>query len=163
MPMRNRVAPTGEIVAVPLRGAWCGNRGILHRGTDVVRTHASDLWITCRLSFKDWRLPQWAPGHFTLLFFHDEAVSPAARHRPCPAGHPTVLGRDAAGGLPATDRRLRVTDLTRRCDHCTDRRAVVPGPGHDRPCARPSPTGRRLEPDRADPGGARLPDRPRGR
>jgi hypothetical protein len=80
---RNRVTPTGEIVAVPLRGAWCGNRGILHRGHDVVRGHASDLWITCRLSFRDWRLPQWEPGHFTLLFFHDEAVSLAAGHRPC--------------------------------------------------------------------------------
>ena len=32
-PMRNRVTPTGEIVAVELRGAWLGNRGILHRGT----------------------------------------------------------------------------------------------------------------------------------
>lgn len=35
------------------------------------------------LSFKDWWLPQWEPGHFTLLFFHDEAVSLAAGHRPC--------------------------------------------------------------------------------
>lgn len=73
----------GDLLAVPLRGAWCGNRGILHRGTDVVRFHASALWITCALSFKDWRLPQWEPGHFTLLFFHDEAVSLAAGHRPC--------------------------------------------------------------------------------
>lgn len=81
--MRNRVTPMGDLVAVSLRGAWCGNRGILHRGTDVVRFHASDLWITCALSFKDWRLPQWEPGHFTLLFFHDEAVSLAAGHRPC--------------------------------------------------------------------------------
>jgi len=82
-PHRNRGTPLGEIVAAPLRGAWCGNRGILHRGTDVVRFHASALWITCALSFKDWRLPQWEPGHFTLLFFHDEAVSFAAGHRPC--------------------------------------------------------------------------------
>lgn len=81
--MRNRVTPLGDLVAVPLRGAWCGNRGILHRGTEVVRFHASNLWITCALSFKDWRLPQWEPGHFTLLFFHDEAVSLAAGHRPC--------------------------------------------------------------------------------
>jgi hypothetical protein len=77
------VTPYGDIVAIPLRGAWCGNRGILHRGHDVVRFHASDLWITCALSFKDWRLPQWEPHHFTLLFFHDEAVSLAAGHRPC--------------------------------------------------------------------------------
>ena len=29
-PERNRVTPTGDIVAIPLRGAWTGNRGILH-------------------------------------------------------------------------------------------------------------------------------------
>lgn len=82
-PMRNRVTPMGDLVSIELRGAWCGNRGILHEGTDVVRFHRSSLWITCALRFKDWRLPQWAVGHFTLLFFHDEAVSLAAGHRPC--------------------------------------------------------------------------------
>lgn len=82
-PRRNRVTPLGDIVAMPLRGAWCGNRGILHEGYQVRRFHASALWITCALSFKDWRLPQWEPHHFTLLFFHDEAVSLAAGHRPC--------------------------------------------------------------------------------
>jgi hypothetical protein len=70
-------------VAIPLRGAWTGNRGILHRGTEVVRFHRSSLWIICVLRFKDWRLPQWQPGHFTVLFFHDEAVALAAGHRPC--------------------------------------------------------------------------------
>jgi hypothetical protein len=82
-PKRNRVTPLGDLVATELRGAWTGNRGILHRGTEVVRFHASDLWITCVLEFKDWRLPQWAAHHFTVLFFHDEAVSLAAGHRPC--------------------------------------------------------------------------------
>lgn len=81
--MRNRVTPQGDIVAIPLRGAWLGNRGILHRGVDIVRFHASDLWIICTLSHKDWRLPQWQPHHFTVLFFHDEAVALAAGHRPC--------------------------------------------------------------------------------
>lgn len=82
-PRRNRVTPTGDLVAVPLRGAWTGNRGILHRGTDVVRFHAGNLWIICALQFRGWRLPQWAPGRFTVLFFHDEAVALAAGHRPC--------------------------------------------------------------------------------
>ena len=83
-PHQNRVTPMGEIVAIPLRGGWLGNRGILHDDTGrVVRNHASNLWITCALSFKDWRLPQWQPHHFTVLFFHDEAVSLAAGHRPC--------------------------------------------------------------------------------
>ncbi len=83
MVMRNRVTPMGEIVDIELRGAWTGNRGILHDGTDVVRFHRSALWITCALQYKGWRLPQWAPGHFTVLFFHDEAVALAAGHRPC--------------------------------------------------------------------------------
>lgn len=82
-PRRNRVTPTGDIVAIELRGAWTGNRGILHEGTDVVRFHRGDLWIICALRYKDWRLPQWAPGRFTVLFFHDEAVALAAGHRPC--------------------------------------------------------------------------------
>lgn len=82
-PARNRVTPLGEIVAVPLRGAWTGNRGILHRSREIVRFHAGDLWITCELSFRGrWR-EQWQPGHYTFLYFHDEAVSLAAGHRPC--------------------------------------------------------------------------------
>ncbi len=82
-PARNRVTPLGEIEAFPLRGAWTGNRGILHRGREVVRFHASDLWIVCALEFRGrWR-EQWQPGHYTFLFFHDEAVAFAAGHRPC--------------------------------------------------------------------------------
>ena len=82
-PARNRVTPLGEIEAIPLRGAWTGNRGILHRGREIVRFHASDLWITCALEFRGrWR-EQWLPHHYTFLFFHDEAVSFAAGHRPC--------------------------------------------------------------------------------
>lgn len=82
-PARNRVTPTGEIVAIPLRGGWTGNRGILHRDRDVVRFHAGDLWITCALRFRGRHRQQWQPHHFTWLFFHDEAVSFAAGHRPC--------------------------------------------------------------------------------
>jgi hypothetical protein len=80
---RNRVTPTGDIEAIPLRGAWTGNRGNLHRGTDIVRFHAGDLWITCALEFRGRRQQQWQPHHYTFLFFHDEAVSLAAGHRPC--------------------------------------------------------------------------------
>src|SRR5215469_15177271 len=79
----NRVTPLGQIEAFPLRGAWTGNRGILHRNREIVRFHASDLWITCALEFKGrWR-EQWQPHQFTFLYFHDEAVSFAAGHRPC--------------------------------------------------------------------------------
>jgi hypothetical protein len=85
-PARNRVTPRGEIVAVAGRGAWMGNRGRLHegRGTrDIVRNHQSKAWITCLLEFKDRHAPQWAPNHYTQLFFIDDAVALAAGHRPC--------------------------------------------------------------------------------
>jgi hypothetical protein len=82
-PARNRVTPRGDIEAIALRGAWTGNRGILHRGREIVRFHASDLWITCALTFRGRRMQQWHPHHYTPLFFHDEAVSFAAGHRPC--------------------------------------------------------------------------------
>lgn len=84
MPERNRVLPTGEIVAVPLRGAWTGNRGgVLHRGHEIVRAYASKAWITCALEFRGRRMAQWEEGHYTPLFFADEAVALAAGHRPC--------------------------------------------------------------------------------
>ena len=82
-PARNRVTPIGDIEAIPLRGAWTGNRGILHSGSEIVRFHASDLWITCALQFRGRWHEQWQPHHFTFLYFHDEAVSFAAGHRPC--------------------------------------------------------------------------------
>jgi len=81
--MRNRVTPLGDIVAIPQRGAWLGNRGILHEGTTVVRFHRSPLWIICALEYKGWRAPKWEPHRWTALFFHDEAVALAAGHRPC--------------------------------------------------------------------------------
>jgi hypothetical protein len=73
----------GDIEAIPLRGAWTGNRGILHSGREIVRFHASDLWITCALEFGGRWHEQWQPHQYTFLYFHDEAVSFAAGHRPC--------------------------------------------------------------------------------
>lgn len=83
MPERNRVTPTGEIVATPLRGAWTGNRGVLHEGREIVRFHAGNLWITCALQFRGRHRELWVPNRWTPLFFHDEAVAFAAGHRPC--------------------------------------------------------------------------------
>jgi hypothetical protein len=82
-PQRNRVVPTGEIVATPLRGAWTGNRGVLHEGEEIVRFHAGNLWITCALEFRGRHREIWIPNRWTPLFFHDEAVAFAAGHRPC--------------------------------------------------------------------------------
>jgi hypothetical protein len=83
MAEQNRVTPFGDIVAIPLRGAWLGNRGRIHSGHRIVRSHASDLWITCVLEFRGRYSQQWTPTHYTHLYFHDEAVSFAAGHRPC--------------------------------------------------------------------------------
>lgn len=85
-PAENRVTPTGEVIAAPGRGAWMGNRGRLHASSGsraVVRHHQSRAWITCLLEFRDRRVAQWDPHHYTPLFFLDEAVAFAAGHRPC--------------------------------------------------------------------------------
>jgi hypothetical protein len=82
-PARNRVTPMGDIEALALRGAWTGNRGIIHSDREIVRFHASDLWITCALAFRGRWHEQWQPHHYTFLYFYDEAVSFAAGHRPC--------------------------------------------------------------------------------
>jgi hypothetical protein len=83
MSQRNRVTPTGEIVATPLRGAWTGNRGVLHEDREIVRFHAGDLWIICALEFRGRHRELWIPNRWAPLFFHDEAVAFAAGHRPC--------------------------------------------------------------------------------
>src|SRR5882724_3546864 len=79
----NRVTPTGEIEAFGLRGAFTGNRGILHSGRSIVRFHGHNCWITCALTFNDRWNEQWRPHRFTWLYFYDEALSFAAGHRPC--------------------------------------------------------------------------------
>lgn len=83
MPECNRVTPFGEIIRSPLRGAWLGNRGSIHRDREIVRPWATRRWITCALEYKGWKAPMWIPGRWTPLFFYDEAVALAAGHRPC--------------------------------------------------------------------------------
>lgn len=85
MPRRNRVTPTGEIVADPARGLFMGNRGILHdesgRLTGLPWRHRA--WICCLTAFRGRRRALMQPGRYTELFFLDEAVALAAGHRPC--------------------------------------------------------------------------------
>ena len=85
MPLQNRVTPTGEIVALDARGAFMGNRGILHDANRTLGTARwrHQAWITCVLSFTVRKRTVMAPGNYTELFFTDEAVSLAAGHRPC--------------------------------------------------------------------------------
>ncbi|MGH7494441.1 MAG: hypothetical protein ACREOO_18875 [bacterium] len=84
MPRRNRVTPLGEIIATPARGTLMGNRGCLHnRQQQIIRPYQIQRWIICQLQFKGWHRPIMKPGHYTELFFLDEATALAAGHRPC--------------------------------------------------------------------------------
>lgn len=84
MPLRNRVDPYGELHAVEARGAWMGNRGILHDGARrIVAPWRLKRWITCTLNFKGRQREVFAPRRYSELFFLDEATSFAAGHRPC--------------------------------------------------------------------------------
>jgi len=87
MPLQNRVTPYGELIATPAKGLFMGNRGILHNeaGELTVKRWAHKSWVTCALSFKDYkRSPrQRNPNEYTELFFLDEATALAAGHRPC--------------------------------------------------------------------------------
>lgn len=85
MPRQNRVTPFGDFEAVSSKGSMMGNRGILHDENGVLGAarwrHPN--WVACTLSFKGRRRTIMLPGHYTELFFCDEAVALAAGHRPC--------------------------------------------------------------------------------
>jgi hypothetical protein len=85
MPLQNRVAPTGEIVADPARGLIMGNRGCLHGPDRQLGTSRwrSPAWICCVLDWRGRRRDPMPPGRWTALFFLDEATALAAGHRPC--------------------------------------------------------------------------------
>ncbi|HLG59161.1 MAG TPA: hypothetical protein VI485_27710 [Vicinamibacterales bacterium] len=86
MPLQNRVTPFGEIVAIPQRGMFTGNRGIIHdpaTKTLLNRRWSSKAWLICRCDYKDVRRDVMATRSWTELFFLDEATALAAGHRPC--------------------------------------------------------------------------------
>jgi hypothetical protein len=84
MPLQNRVDPWGRLHSVEARGAWMGNRGVLHdEARAIVRPWRLKAWILCRLEFKGRKRRVFAPGRYSELFFLDEATAFAAGHRPC--------------------------------------------------------------------------------
>jgi hypothetical protein len=84
MPLQNRVSPWGVLEAAESRGMLMGNRGVLHdEQRTVVRASNARAWIICQLEFKGRRRELMTPGHYTELFFLDEATALAAGHRPC--------------------------------------------------------------------------------
>jgi hypothetical protein len=83
-PLRNRVSPSGELIATIHRGTMYGNRGVLHNeDLALVRRYQVRRWLVCVLEFRGRRRPMMRPGRYTELFFLDEAVALAAGHRPC--------------------------------------------------------------------------------
>jgi hypothetical protein len=84
MPLRNRVTPEGDLIAVAARGTLTGNRGVLHDGAgEIVRRSQARRWIICLLSFRGRQSVVMAANRYTHLFFLDEATALAAGHRPC--------------------------------------------------------------------------------
>ncbi len=85
MSLQNRVAPNGELFAVPFRGTMMGNRGgKFHRDDKTLakRRWASTHWICCDLHWKNQHHEPMGQG-YTSLFFLDEVTALAAGHRPC--------------------------------------------------------------------------------
>jgi len=84
LPLKNRVTPFGEIVALAGRGTLTGNRGVLvDDERRMVRRWQTKRWIACRLSYKGIRRKVMQPHVWTELFFLDEAAALSAGHRPC--------------------------------------------------------------------------------
>lgn len=93
MPLQNRVDPRGAIHAVPARGLFTGNRGVIHdpaTKTLLSRRWTTKAWIVCALDHPRGcrrepmgrNAPSGGAG-WTELFFLDEVTALAAGHRPC--------------------------------------------------------------------------------
>ena len=92
MPLQNRVDPFGALHAVPERGLFMGNRGIIHdpeTKTLLKKRWALHAWIICVCQFRDVRREPMGRNRtggkagWTELFFLDEVTALAAGHRPC--------------------------------------------------------------------------------
>jgi hypothetical protein len=86
MTLQNRVTPFGDIVAIPQRGLFTGNRGIIHdpaTRTLLKRRWTSHAWLICSRQYKGVRRAVMGGRSWTELFFLDEAVALAAGHQPC--------------------------------------------------------------------------------
>ena len=84
MPLQNRVDVFGEIHAVSSRGAYTGNRGVIHNvDKKIVRQYANKRWIYCLLKYKQFKREVMSPKRWTELFFLDDVTALSAGHRPC--------------------------------------------------------------------------------
>ena len=86
MPLQNRVSPFGDIVAIPQKGMFTGNRGIIHdpaTRTLLKKRWTTKAWLICLCEYRGRRRAVMASRSWTELFFLDEAIGLAAGHRPC--------------------------------------------------------------------------------
>ena len=97
MPLQNRLDPFGAIHAVPERGLFMGNRGIIHDSetkTLLKKRWTLQAWIICVCQFRNVRREPMGGNRksndhlggkagWTELFFLDEVTALAAGHRPC--------------------------------------------------------------------------------
>jgi len=136
MPLQNRVRPDGAIVAVPERGLFTGNRGILHdpaTRTLLPRRWTSRRWIVCTCDWQGRRRAVMGGRSWTELFFLDEATALAAGHRPCfycrrPAARAFRLAWAAGnGGDPPGADEMDAVLHAERLDGRGKRRHPLPG------------------------------------
>jgi len=142
MALQNRVTPFGDIAAIPQRGMFTGNRGIIHdpaTRTLLKRRWASKAWLTCVCEFKGRHREVMARRSWTELFFLDEAVALAAGHRPC-----LFCRREAAEAFRKVWALGRAMEMPRtaemdavlhaeRLDHGRKRLHALPGPADELP------------------------------
>jgi hypothetical protein len=84
VPKQNRVTPFADLQAIPECGTMMGNRGVLHDADGRIRrAWQVQRWLVCVLEFRGRKRSVMRPGHYTELFFLDEATALAAGHRPC--------------------------------------------------------------------------------
>jgi len=92
VPLQNRVDPFGQIHAVPERGMFTGNRGVIHdpeTRTLLSRRWTTRAWLICRCDYKGMRRAPMGrnarsgSAGWTELFFLDDVTALAAGHRPC--------------------------------------------------------------------------------
>lgn len=121
MALPNRVAPDGTLHAVPARGLFTGNRGIIHDPATRApngRRWTTPAWICCALDWKGARREVWGRNRdggkagWSQLFFLDEVTALAAGHRPCfhcrrEAATAFMACYDAGNGLSGRDAGAR--------------------------------------------------------
>jgi hypothetical protein len=140
--LQNRVTPFGDIVAIPQRGLFTGNRGIIHdpaTKTLLKRRWATRTWLLCVTEYKGTRREVMGGQSWTELFFLDEAIALAAGHRPCflcrrPSAEAFCAAwARARGGKAPLAAEIDAVLHGERLDHGRKRLHAMPGPVSELP------------------------------